>query len=185
MDSARPTRVTDLETPRLVLERLSVVHAPEMFDALRDPELYSLLPLDPPESMRAVTERYKRLERGFPQSEDEVWLNWIVRDRVSGAAIGHVQATVYEDMTCDLFYMLALPAQGHGFATEACQVVIDELRRVHHVGRVEVRLDNRNVRAAMVADRLGFELDRVEDSLDYHTGQPTQEVILVLEDRSN
>jgi RimJ/RimL family protein N-acetyltransferase len=151
-----------------------------MFPVLADPELYVYLPLDAPESVDSLTERYARLARGYPETDDEIWLNWIVRERTSGACVGYVQATIYEDLSCDLAYLLRTAAWGNGYATEACEAVLPELWTEYDVDRVEITLDNRNLRGARVAERLGFVLDRIADAQDYHTGRPTEEVVLVL-----
>ena len=178
--TARFTGGVVLETPRLALEPLTRAHAAEMFEALADPELYTYLPLSLPESVEALAERYARLARGYPDTEDELWLNWVVRDRATGAAIGHVQATIYEDLTADLTCVLAAGSWGRGFASEALRAALGELWGRHGVERVEIALDNRNLRGALVAERLGFSVVDVREARDYHTARPTSEVLLAL-----
>lgn len=168
-----------LTTARLSLEPLVPKHADEMIEVLADPGLYEFLALDPPASVESLRERFERLSRGFNEPGDEIWLNWIVRDRESDVAIGYVQATVYEDMACELSVLIARELWNRGFATEACRAVLPTLWLEFGVERLEATVDNRNLAAAVVAERLGFAYYDATDGQDYHTGQPTQEVLLV------
>ncbi len=173
------THRAPLTSARLSLEPLTPRHAEEMAPVLADEALYEFLALDPPRSVETLTERYERLSRGYPDAGDEVWLNWIVRDRESDAAIGYVQATIYEDMSCELSVLIARELWGRGFATEACRAVLPTLWLEFAVERLEATVDNRNLAAAVVAERLGFSYADSADGEDYHTGAPTQEVLLV------
>lgn len=168
-----------LATARLSLEPLTARHAEEMAPLLSDKELYEFLALDPPTSVEALAERYERLSRGYPDAGDEVWLNWIIRERDSGSAIGYVQATIYEDMSCELSVMIARELWAKGFATEACRAVLPTLWLEFGVERLEAALDHRNMGAATVAERLGFTYYDAAESRDYHNGRPTEEVLLV------
>ncbi len=168
-------------TARLALEPLTPRHAAEMFPLLGDPALYEFLPLDPPVSVEALAQRYERLSRGFPVSGDEVWLNWIIRERESEVTIGYVQATIYEDMSCELSVLIIPELWAKGFATEACRAVLPTLWLEFGVERLEAVVDDRNLAAAVVAERLGFAYYDAAEARDYHTGKPTAEVLLVCE----
>ena len=170
-----------LSTARTILEPLTAQHADEMWRLLADKQLYEFLALDPPKSVEALAERYERLSRGGSESGDEAWLNWIVRERDSDAAIGYVQATIYEDMNCEISVLIARELWSRGYATEACRAVLPTLWLEFGVERLEASLDNRNLAAAVVAERLGFAYYDATDSRDYHIGVPTQEVLLVCE----
>jgi hypothetical protein len=76
-----------------VLEPLTVGHAEEMVEALSSPDLYEHIGGTPPD--REGLERLYRLQTaGRSPSGEEGWLNWIIRETRSHAAIGYVQATV-------------------------------------------------------------------------------------------
>jgi RimJ/RimL family protein N-acetyltransferase len=87
-----------------------------MVDVLADPALYEFIGGEPPTEADLVA-RYTR------QVSREEWLNWIVRLRESGEAIGTVQVTLKTD-AAELAWVVSTKAQGHGYATEATQAVI-------------------------------------------------------------
>ncbi len=121
--------------------------------------------------------------RGFSPSDDEIWLNWIVRERGSGAPLGYVQATIYEDLSCEIGFLFA-SATPSALAIEACGAAVEELWSAHGVGRIELVLDDRNTDAVLIAEGLGFQVAEVEEARDYHTGEPTREVLLMLARRA-
>ncbi len=56
----------------------------------------------------------------------------------------------------EIGYWLRTTAEGHGYITEAVQMVTDFLFEQLGAQRVEIRCDPRNTRSAAVAQRLGF-----------------------------
>jgi RimJ/RimL family protein N-acetyltransferase len=82
-----------IETPRLTLEPLRVEHAGEMAEVLADPRLYDYIGGTPPSPAQLRT-RYALQVAGHSPDRRHGWLNWIVRERGTDAAIGSVQATI-------------------------------------------------------------------------------------------
>jgi RimJ/RimL family protein N-acetyltransferase len=110
-----------LETLRLTLEPLRVEHAEEMVPVLADERLYAFTGGTPP-TLEELRERYVRQASGRSPDGVERWLNWIVRRREDGAAIGFVQAAISEDpspVTAVLAWVLGARFQGLGYAREA------------------------------------------------------------------
>ncbi|MEX2279065.1 MAG: GNAT family N-acetyltransferase, partial [Acidimicrobiia bacterium] len=62
-----------------------------------------------------LEELYRHQSMGCPH-DDETWHNWILR--LDGTAIGYLQATVTGE-NADLAWVVAIPWQGLGYATEA------------------------------------------------------------------
>jgi RimJ/RimL family protein N-acetyltransferase len=79
-------------TERLVLTPLRVQDADEMAQVLDDERLHEFTG-GSPESPAGLRARYERLLAGSPDPA-VTWLNWIVRERAGGQAVGTVQATV-------------------------------------------------------------------------------------------
>ena len=74
-----------IHTPRLVLRALRVEDAEEMVTVLGDPALHEFIGGDPA-TLAELARPLRRWVAGSG-SDDEVWLNWIVRrrdDEVSG-----------------------------------------------------------------------------------------------------
>jgi enoyl-CoA hydratase/carnithine racemase/RimJ/RimL family protein N-acetyltransferase len=119
-----------LESDRLVLEPLRVEHADEMAPVLADPELYQFTGGRPP-TQEALRRRFTRLLEGGSPDARELWLNWTVRERATGRAVGTAQATVRTDetgATANLAWVIGVRHQGHGLAKEAAATVATWLR---------------------------------------------------------
>ena len=87
------TLATDqIATSRLVLSALRPADAAEMTAVLADEQLYEFIGGRPPTAAE-LRERYLRLAAGSGRP-DEIWLNWIVRQRATRRPVGTVQATV-------------------------------------------------------------------------------------------
>jgi RimJ/RimL family protein N-acetyltransferase len=144
-----------LETERLVLEPLEPRHAAEMVAVLADPDLYRHTGGQPP-SDDELRRRYELQARGHSADGTALWLNWIVRERSTGAAAGFVQATVVvASGTADVAWVVGVPFQGRGYAREAAGAMVDRLRE-EGVERVTAHIHPDNVASQRVARALGL-----------------------------
>lgn len=119
-----------IETPRLTLEPLRVDHATEMADVLADPRLYEYIGGTPPSPAQLRT-RYALQVAGHSPDRRHGWLNWIVRERDTGAAVGNVQATlgvVGGGLEAEVAWVIGAAHQGRGYATEAAGAMVRWLR---------------------------------------------------------
>ena len=117
----------ELETERLLLEPLTIAHADEMAPLLDDPALHTYVG-GAPLSLEELRERYARQERGRSPDGRERWLNWIVRERASGVAVGYVQATVDEERSAaEVAWVIGSGFQGRGYAREAAAAMVARL----------------------------------------------------------
>ncbi|WP_329521507.1 GNAT family N-acetyltransferase [Spirillospora sp. NBC_01491] len=146
-----------LQTPRLRLEPLAVHHAAEMAEVLDDPRLHAFIGGEPlsPADLRA---RYERLVAGPEPFHQEVWLNWIVRRRRDRRAVGTVQATVAPGPSgpvASVAWVVGMPYQGFGFATEAGRALLAWLA-AQGVTAFTADIHPGNLASAAVARRLGL-----------------------------
>lgn len=146
-----------LTTERLDLEPLEARHALEMFSVLGDPAIYRFIDESVPVAPETLEKRYQMLEGRASPDGRQSWLNWIVRERSSGRAVGYVQATVGEDAQADIAYVFATEAQGRGFARESVSAMLAELGASHGVATYRARVDARNERSIRLLRGLGFE----------------------------
>ena len=117
-----------IDTSRLSLEPLVPADAREMACVLADPALYSFTGGNP-STVDELTARYLRQVHGHSDDGSELWLNWIVRLRVDGTAVGYVQATVNnETETADVAWVIGTSHQGNGYAREAVTAMATWLR---------------------------------------------------------
>ncbi|HEY5016979.1 MAG TPA: GNAT family N-acetyltransferase [Streptosporangiaceae bacterium] len=115
-----------LETSRVRLAPVRVADAEEMAIVLGDPRLHEFTGGRPlaVDELRAQYRRWAAAP-GWP---GEQWLNWVVRLRATGAAVGTVQATVTSRAdgcrAAQVAWVIGLPWQGSGFAAEAAAALV-------------------------------------------------------------
>lgn len=147
--------IRPLETPRLVLEPQVAAHADEMFIVLSDPAIYEFENA-PPVSVEALRERYRALEACRSPDGRQLWLNWTVRLKEGGAAIGYVQATVLPDAAALVAYEFNSAWWGRGLAHEAVAAAMRELRQHLGVTRFGAVFKSANERSRRLLARLGM-----------------------------
>ena len=149
-----------MTTPVLQTNRLSLVpvrpsHADEMAIVLGDPTLHAFIGGEPVEAP-ALRERFERLAIGRSEDGREAWHNWIVRLDESGEATGTVQATVATDQgTAEVAWVIGVPWQGRGYASEATQAVVAWLDR-SGLATIDAHIHPGHVASERVAARAGL-----------------------------
>ena len=110
----------------LDLVPLTAADAGELAPLLDDPLLHCYIGGEPL-SLAELEQRYRRLEAGAPPERNEEWLNWAIRRREDGQAVGTAQATVRGD-TALVAWVIATAWQGRGYAKAAAQALVAWLR---------------------------------------------------------
>jgi RimJ/RimL family protein N-acetyltransferase len=130
MESADWVTACWLESERLALEPLRPEHADELAPVLDDVALHRFIGGEP-DSADELRARFERQAAGHSPDGRERWLNWTVRVRLTGEAVGTMQATV-SSSECQTVAVVAclfgLSFQRHGFAKEAAALVVSWLR---------------------------------------------------------
>ena len=139
------------------LEPLTAAHAAELFSALTHPAIYTFIPDQPPASVSALAERYRRLESRFSPDGSQQWLNWVIRLTESQDCVGYVQATVHAAGTADFAFVVAPSFWGRGLATQASRMALFSLFSEFGVSSVFATVDRRNLRSSALLRRLGFQ----------------------------
>lgn len=140
-----------ITTSRMTLTPLEVADAAEMVGVLSDPRLYTFTGGTPPNHDQ-LADLYRHQATGAP-SGGEIWHNWILR--IDGRAIGYVQATVKGD-SADLAWVVGIPWQGSGYATEASVAVRDWLAN-NGVEKFSAHIHPDHGASHAVATRLGLQ----------------------------
>jgi RimJ/RimL family protein N-acetyltransferase len=152
-----------IRTARLDLRPLQPVDAAEMVAVLGDPSLYAFIGGEPP-TRDALRNRYERLTAGRSADGREEWRDWIVRTRADGRAIGTVQATIVDHgKQAAIAWVIGVPWQGHGFATDAATALVAWLV-ARGVSSISATIHPDHDASATVARRVGFE--PTEEMLD-------------------
>jgi RimJ/RimL family protein N-acetyltransferase len=146
-----------IETARLTLEPLRLEHAEEMVEVLDDQRLHEFIGGEPL-TRAQLRDRYRRLACGHSPDGREGWLNWMLRVRDAGALVGTVQATLSREpagLSAELAWVVAVTAQGHGYAKEAATGVLAWLAG-RGVTRFVARIHPEHVASRAVAEAIGF-----------------------------
>ena len=121
---------TGWQTEHLDLEPLVAAHAAELAPALDDDRLHEFIG-GTPLSADALTVRYQHLATRCSPDGEQLWGNWVLRLRQTGAAIGTVQATLpargHGAGPAEIAWVVASTAQGRGYAKEAARSLADRL----------------------------------------------------------
>jgi RimJ/RimL family protein N-acetyltransferase len=151
-----------LATRRLELEPLRPAHGSELAPVLDDPALHAFIG-GAPSTEDELRERFTRQSRGSSPDGAQDWLNWVLRDRATRAAVGTMQATVYDHgRTAELAWVVATSRQGEGLATEAATAVRDALR-ADGVTTYVAHIHPDHAASAAIARRLGLQPTRRRD----------------------
>jgi RimJ/RimL family protein N-acetyltransferase len=150
---------TPLTTRRMYLAALREKDAAQMAVVLADARLHEFIG-GAPASPQALARRYRRLAAGS-QRQQEQWLNWIVRLRTTGVPIGTVQATVTlaagGEHAAEVAWVIGVPWQGRGFASEASAALVGWLRG-SGVATITARIHPQHRASERVAQRAGMRL---------------------------
>jgi [ribosomal protein S5]-alanine N-acetyltransferase len=164
-----------LETPRLFLEPILPAHAARLNEQLQDERLYRFIPQDPPATLQALEDRYDFLSTRRSPDGREAWLNWEVRERSSGDYAGTLGATVHDNRTATVAYMVFVSRQRWGYAAEACGRLLAHLFQDYRVGVVAAEIDTRNVASISLVETLGFERVAFHKDADHFKGSSSDE----------
>lgn len=147
----------ELLTSRLRLAPVSEADAEEMAIVLGDPRLHEFIGGSPPGALE-LRAQYRRWAAGSG-NPDELWLNWVVRLRATGEAVGFVQATVARPpgrpLAAEVAWVTGVPWQGRGFAAEAATALVGWLAEAG-VADVTACIHPRHRASERVAERVGF-----------------------------
>ena len=130
MKPSRWPRASTIETARLTLEPLRIEHAEEMVSLLDDERLYEFIG-GRPRTLVELQDAYARQVVGRSPDDAHGWLNWIVRDRAAGSAVGTVQATLHDgdgSMAADIAWVIGSRHRRRGYAKEAADGMLCWLR---------------------------------------------------------
>ena len=160
---------------QLGFEPIHPDHADELFAELSDPNIYRFTKAKPPASREWLRHDYMELASGPPAGHGEIWLNWVIRDPLTRALVGALQATRYHDSTLWIGYTLVRRVWGQGYATAAARWLVERLTREFGPVPIYAAVDARNGASIRVLEKAGFRFLRA-DSVGLH-GEPTTDQI--------
>lgn len=171
-----------LSTERLALEPVTAAHAREAWPGLNDEGMWTFFPELRPRSLEHLQAIYERREHGS-RDASQVWLNYLVRERASGALTGEVQATVL--LHAGVSYVAYDTFREHrrkGYAREAMRALIAHVRGAYGIRRFLAEMDTRNEASYKLAESLDFVRIETHRSVDRGNGFVSDEYVYELKD---
>lgn len=96
---------------------------------LADPSLYEFTGGEPPK-VDELERQYSFQTRGESPDGSEEWVNHVVVLEPGEEPIGYVQATIPRDGSpAEIAWVIGKPWQGHGYAIQATQLLVDQLAK--------------------------------------------------------
>jgi RimJ/RimL family protein N-acetyltransferase len=134
-----------------------------MVSVLGDQRLYAFIGGQPP-TLDELRDRYGRLVVGRSADGTQEWHNWILRLRSHREAVGTVQATIVDEGRCaEIAWVIGVPWQGNGLASEATQALVAWLEE-RGVKTITAHVHPEHHASAAVASRAGLSpTDEFED----------------------
>ena len=117
--------------------------------------LYAPARSRPVASLDDVRARIRHWESRQSPDRDEIWLNWTVRLKEEGAAIGRLQATVKED-TAEMAWVVGHRYRSLGYASEASGCVARWLSKYFNLREVRANIHPDNKASQRVAEKIGL-----------------------------
>ena len=109
----------NLESKRLVYERITQNHAKELERVLCDPRVYVHVDDGCAPTFEQLLESFALRETGSSGNRsNETWIDYIVRTKNSQVAIGRLEATVIEGRA-EVAYILGADYWGKGYGSES------------------------------------------------------------------
>ena len=127
----------------------------ELFRLLKDPEIHVFTGGRPPASADDVRAKIRRRESRRSPAGDELWLNWTLRLKADRSVVGYVQAGVKLGKA-DLAWVVGVPFQRRGYASEASRRVLQWLRDDLDVHEVRANTHPDHVASHRVARNIGL-----------------------------
>ena len=97
------------------------------------------------------------LQEGHHSPEgNELWLNWTLRIRSSGTVVGYLQASICEE-SADLAWVIGIPFQNRGYATEAGRRATSSIRECLKVSELRAAIHPDHAASCRVVAHIGLQ----------------------------
>ncbi len=175
-DSTVPLDQPGLNTTRLTLDPITENHAEELWELFRDPELHHFVPFEP-QPLEKQRERCAKWAKRRSPDRNEIWLNWIAKDKNASHVVGHFQVGIKQDGVASIGYIVGSVHQNKGYSTEALEAIFRYLRDSLGVQEVKAWSDTRNIASHRLARKLGMlQVEFIKDA-DFFKGATSDEYV--------
>ena len=144
-----------LETPRLILRRLEMRDAPDLFDYSRDPQVAKHVLWDAQTSVSEARAYVRYMLRRYRAGEPA---SWGIEEKETGRVVGTIGYMWYQrdNNACEVGYSLARRRWNRGYMTEALAEVLCFSFEELGVHRVEAQHEVENAASGAVMRKCGM-----------------------------
>lgn len=144
-----------LETPRLILRRLEIRDAPDLFDYSRDPQVAKHVLWDAQTSVSEARAYVRYMLRRYRAGEPA---SWGIEEKETGRVVGTIGYMWYQrdNNACEVGYSLARRRWNRGYMTEALAEVLRFSFEELGVHRVEAQHEVENAASGAVMRKCGM-----------------------------
>ena len=160
----------EILTDRLILRRMTMKDAQDIFEYSRDPEVARHVLWtaqkhisEAKEYVRYMTKRYR----------DDLPSSWGIIDKESGRLVGTIGYMAFseENASVEIGYSLARWLWGKGMATEALRAVIDYTFEAMDINRIEAQHELTNPSSGRVMEKCGMKKEGILRQRLYNKGK--------------
>lgn len=144
-----------LETPRLILRRLEMRDAPDIYEYGRDPQVAQHVLWDAYTSVSEARGYVRFMLRKYRAGEPS---SWGIEEKATGRVVGTIGYMWYqrENNACEIGYSLARRLWNKGLMTEALSAVIQYSFEVLRLHRLEAQHETDNGASGAVMRKCGM-----------------------------
>ena len=159
-----------LETPRLILRRLEMRDAPDLFDYSRDPQVAKHVLWDAQTSVSEARAYVRYMLRRYRAGEPA---SWGIEEKETGRVVGTIGYMWYQrdNNACEVGYSLARRRWNRGYMTEALAEVLRFSFEELGVHRVEAQHEVENAASGAVMRKCGMRKEGTLRGRPYNKGR--------------
>lgn len=156
-------KIPDLTTDRLLLRRIRIADAPDMYEYSKDPDVTKYLLWDPHPNVEHTRNYIDYLQDRY---RDGKYYDWAIVLKSNGKMIGTCgfSAIYPEHRYAEVGYVLNPAFRGQGYAGEALSAVLDFAFRRMALNRVEAKCVAENASSERVMQKVGMQFEGIARS---------------------
>ena len=169
-----------IDTPNFMLEPINIAHANTLFEQIQDENLYVYIPIEPPKTIEQLRSKYERWSKRKSADGKELWLNYIIFDKVNRFCIGTLQATLTSEGKNYFAYEILPKFWKQGKATETVSYFIDFIFEKFEISQLTAHIDTRNMSSIALVKKLGFKEAEHLINADFFKSSQSDEFVFEL-----
>lgn len=164
------SRLPMLETPRLILRKMAMTDAQDMYDYSSDPEVSRHVLWDAHRSVQESRAYLRYILRQYRYNEPS---SWGIELRETGRLIGTIGFMWWnkDNRSAEIGYSLSRAHWNHGYMTEALREVIDFGFNEMALHRIEAQHETTNPASGRVMEKVGMRKEGVLRGRLYNKGR--------------